>query len=205
MNFNLLLYTSFVDKILTQLDYYDKQLFILINSKWTNSLFDQLFPIWRESSFWIPLYLFLLVFVLYHFKAKAWGWILFFILTVAISDQISSTLLKEWIGRVRPCRDEHMQPFVRLLVNYCPSSGSFTSSHATNHFALGMFIYLTLKPYFKKWGTLFFVWAGSIAFGQVYVGVHYPLDVLAGALLGCTIGKLFAGIFQRRVGLAELS
>lgn len=205
MNFNLLLFTNLLNKLLTQLDYYDKQVFILINTNCANSIFDRLFPIWRESSFWIPLYLFLLVFILYNFKVKAWGWILFFILTVAVSDQISSSLLKEWIGRIRPCRDENMQQFVRLLVNYCPRNGSFTSSHATNHFAMAMFIYITLKPYFRKWNALFFVWAGSIAFGQVYVGVHYPLDVIGGAFLGCMIGKLLAGIFQRRIGLPELS
>jgi len=69
---------------------------------------------------------------------------------------------------------------------------------------MAWFIYMTMKQYFKKWSYLFFIWAATIAYGQVYVGIHYPLDVLGGAIIGSFIGIMTASIFNRRVGLPEL-
>ena len=86
----------------------------------------------------------------------------------------------------------------RLLLNHCPGSGSFTSSHAANHFGLAFFIYLTLKPYLKKWGYLFFLWAATVSYAQVYIGVHYPIDVISGALLGSAIGYFTSLQFNKR-------
>lgn len=77
---------------------------------------------------------------------------------------------------------------VRFLLPARPGNGSFTSSHAANHFGLAMFLYATLKNYLGKWMLLFFVWAFFICYAQVYVGVHYPFDILGGAVLGCLIG-----------------
>jgi len=87
---------------------------------------------------------------------------------------------------------------------YCPGSGSFTSSHATNHFGLATFIFFTMRTYFKNWAYLFFVWAAIISYGQVYVGIHYPLDVIGGAVLGWGIGLLTSFIFNNRIGLPPL-
>jgi undecaprenyl-diphosphatase len=86
-------------------------------------------------------------------------------------------------------------------VGYRPQSSSFTSSHAANHFGMAIFLYLTLKNDFGKWPLLFFLWAFSISFAQVYVGVHYPLDVTCGALIGILIGYLCGKSFNRNYGL----
>ncbi len=183
---------------------FDQQLFILINSSWTNTVLDSFFPIWRESITWAPFYLFLLLFSTINFGLRAWPWILFIILTATLTDQLSSNLVKDWIGRTRPCSDPDFLHYVRLLLNRCPGNESFTSSHATSHFGGAVFLSLTLKPYFKKWTILLYVWAFSISYGQVYIGVHYPLDVIGGGLLGAGIGFLSGDFFNRRIGLPRL-
>ena len=195
---------DFFASFIKLLDKWDHELFFKINVQWTNNFFDINFPWWREAETWMPLYLFLFLFILINFGKKGWLWILFALLTIAITDQLSSSLFKDWFNRVRPCNDVYMLQYSRLLLNHCPSSASFTSSHATNHFGAAMFIFKTLKNYFKKWSYLFFVWAASISYGQVYVGVHYPFDVVGGALLGMMIGLLASAIYKKRIGLPQL-
>jgi undecaprenyl-diphosphatase len=87
-------------------------------------------------------------------------------------------------------------------VTYCPQSSSFTSSHAMNHFCFATFLYFTLHDAALIWRRLALIWAGLICFGQVYVGVHFPLDVLAGGILGALFGYIVAKLFnsQYRLG-----
>jgi membrane-associated phospholipid phosphatase len=157
-------------------------------------------PILRESIVWVPLYLFLVLFGYYNFGIKGIYWMLAAIVTITFSNFISSDVIKELVDRPRPCRDSMLEPGARLLLNRCPTSNSFTSSHATNHFTLAMFIYQTLKQV-AKWAKWFFVWAFVIIYAQVYVGVHFPIDVIAGALLGCGIGVITANLYIYRFGL----
>ena len=182
----------------------DRDLFLKINNSWTNSFFDNVFPWWRDASTWMPLYLFLLLFIFINFGWKAWPWLLTLIITVSLTDQLSSNLLKNWVNRPRPCNDETLWMHVHLLINRCPSSGSFPSSHATNHFGVAVFLYITLHKYLGKWSLLFFVWAATISYGQVYVGVHFPLDIIGGAIIGSIVGYLTSSFFIRRIGMPPL-
>ena len=182
---------------------WDTWLFLKINNNWTNGVLDHVFPLWRDAIFWVPLYLFLIVFILLNFGGKAWPWIVTLVLTVIITDQ-GSNIIKELVGRPRPCNDPYLSQYVRLLLNRCPSSESFTSNHASNHFGAATVLYFTLKPYIKNWGYLFFAWAATIAYGQMYVGVHYPLDIISGTIFGCLIGAGMARIFNKFVGLPDL-
>jgi len=181
----------------------DHQLFFAINGKWSNAFFDSVLPYTRESIIWLPLYLFLLVFIWMNFGKQGLWWALFFICLAACCDLVSSKLIKENIMRARPCRHPEIADHVRFLVNYCPQSSSFTSSHATNHFGMATFIYFTLRSYTSKWLALIFLWAAMIAYAQVYVGVHFPLDVTSGALLGIFIGYLMSLIFNKKMGLQK--
>lgn len=174
-----------------------------INQQWSNPFLDTVLPFMRETLFWIPLYFFLLIFATVNFGKNGWWWILGVLLTAAIADIISSQVIKETIMRLRPCQDISVSDKIRFFINYCPQSSSFTSSHATSHFAQATFLYVTLRN-ITKWAALFFVWAFIIAYTQVYVGVHYPFDVFCGGILGCLIGLLMAKMFHKQAGILSL-
>ena len=187
---------SFLEKI----NDFDHKLFYKINGEWHNSFFDSFFPFTRESFFWTPLYFFLALFVIINFKKYGWLWVLFLLLNVAVSDYVNSSLIKEIWFRLRPCRDPAVADHLRFLVKYCPGSSSFTSSHAANHFAAAMFIFATLKHYVnRKWLLLIFLWALIPCYAQLYVGVHFPTDILGGIFAGLILGYLVAYIFNRVV------
>jgi len=182
----------------------DRKLFFLVNNGMANNFFDTVMPVLRESNTWIPLYLFMLVFALVNFGKRGLLWMLFAICTAAFCDLVSSHLIKEHIFRLRPCQNPVLADHIRILANYCPRSSGFTSSHATNHFGLSVFFVVTLRAYTSKWINLFFVWAAVICLSQVYVGVHYPFDVVSGGLLGCLIGYIIAVFFNNYAGLISL-
>jgi len=182
------------------LDHWDHQLFRLINEQGTSSVLDMVLPFLREASFWLPFYLFLIVFATLNFGVKGWWWSLGFILTAALCDTVSSHIIKETIIRLRPCHDPTLINDIIVRVNYCPNSSSFTSSHATTHFGLSVFIYQTFKI-LSKWWALVFTWAFAISYTQVYVGVHFPIDVIAGGICGCILGTMMAYVFKKQIGL----
>ncbi len=181
----------------------DKYIFNLINNKWNNSFFDSVMPLLRNSNFWLPLYLFLFVFALVNIKKSGW-FILLTICTAALTDIVSSHIIKNHIFRLRPCQDANLVGTIRVLVSYCPQSSGFTSSHAANHFGLAAFASGTLYPYAGKWIYLTYAWAFLIIYAQLYVGVHYPIDVLGGALVGVMAGLLTSSIYQKKWGTLKL-
>ena len=187
-----------------RLNYWDQRLFIKLNNDWTNPLFDAVLPYFRDSVFWAPLYLFGLAFITLNYGKKGWWWSLAFVCTIAIADMVSSRIFKEGFERLRPCQDPLFLSQVRLLLKSCSGSFSFTSSHAANHFGMATFTSLTLYSTFKKWIYLTYVWAIFISYAQIYVGVHYPLDVLGGAAIGVLAGLLTSSIFNHKAGSFNL-
>jgi membrane-associated phospholipid phosphatase len=187
--------------LMEQLLSYDRQFFKVINNQWSNAFFDWLMPWLRNSEMWYPLYLFLFLLVVINFKKTGWWWVLLAVGTVILTDFVSSNLIKQYIIRLRPCNEPSITSWVHVLVGYRPQSSSFTSSHAATHFGMAMFFYITLKTKFEKWPVAFFFWAFSISFAQVYVGVHYPLDIICGGLIGILIGYLSGKSFNKSCGL----
>lgn len=181
---------------MTELLQLDQSLFFLINGEWHNAFLDAIMPLWRNKLFWSPLYVFLLFYIFLNFKLKGLYFVLMIVGVIALADTTSSKIIKKSVQRIRPCNDIGIQNDVQLLVP-CGGGYSFTSSHATNHFAFATFLILTLF-YRNRWAKYALIfWATSIAYGQVYVGVHYPLDVFAGSFLGIVIGILMAKIYSR--------
>jgi membrane-associated phospholipid phosphatase len=176
---------------------WDQSLFIKINSDWSNPVFDAVMPFLRNSLNWVPLYLFLLVFVLVNFKVKGLWWVVFFISTVALADMTGTYVFKHSFERLRPCNDPGFYTHVRLLLKQCAGGYSFTSNHAANHFGMATFIFLTFRHLFKNWMLLVFLWAGSIGYAQIYVGVHYPTDIAGGTILGIIFGSTTAFLFNK--------
>jgi membrane-associated phospholipid phosphatase len=195
MTGSVILAIDLLEKI-KELDYY---IFSKINGQWHNSFFDAFFTFTRDALFWAPFYFFLVLFVTINFKKYGWLWALFLILNVFLSDYVSSTLIKENFFRLRPCRDPAIADQVRFLVQTCGLNSSFTSSHAVNHFAAAMFIFTTLKQKVSKWWVLIFLWAFIPCYAQIYVGVHFPGDIVAGILVGLMLGYFMAYLFNRLV------
>ncbi|PWU00661.1 MAG: hypothetical protein C5B52_08480 [Bacteroidetes bacterium] len=171
---------------------WDQWLFGLLNREWTNSFFDKIFPIFRNQTTWYPLYGLLLILAIFWLRKDAIWFAICYILSVVISDQVGM-IFKNGFGRLRPCR-QTVIPF-RQIVEYCPSSYSFISNHASNHFAMAAFVFFAL-PKLNVWiRVLFLFWAAMICYAQVYVGVHYPADVFAGGCVGFLIGWAMSKLY----------
>jgi undecaprenyl-diphosphatase len=162
----------------------DLSVFYFINSSISNPIFDKFFPFITNVKNWYLAYLILWSILLIKGGRIGKFASLGIILLIISSDQISSNLLKNLFERLRPC---NALEDVNILVN-CSRSFSFPSSHAVNNFAVAFYFY---KLYPKlKWILL--ITASLVALSRPYVGVHYPSDILAGALIGALIGYFFA-------------
>ena len=138
----------------------------------------------------IPLYLFLLYITYrYYGLKKALVVVLFVVLLIAISDQ-TSNLFKYGFKRLRPCHDENIVQLVRLVKSRCGGLYSFFSAHAANAMAIAIFFGLLLKKKFKYVLPILVIWALMVAYSRIYIGVHFPLDVIIGMLIG-TLYALF--------------
>ena len=189
-----------MNDLLTQLIAKDHALFSNINGKWTNPFFDGLMPWLRHSNNWIPLYVVLLSFLIYKWGKNSWKWLVLVGVNVTLTDQISSHLFKPFFHRLRPCADPELMQQTRLLLDYCSGGFSFTSSHAANHFGIAVFLVVTLQPLLKNYRYLFLIWAAIIAYAQVYVGVHFPLDIFVGAIIGIIVGYFNGKLFHKWQG-----
>ncbi|GLR15395.1 phosphatase PAP2 family protein [Portibacter lacus] len=167
----------------------DKSIFTLINRELTNSFLDSLLFYWRNQYTWIPVYIFIISYVGYNLKRKAYWFLFFLVLNFGMTDFVSSKIVKPLIERPRPCHveNETLQP--RLLIT-CGSGYSFTSSHAANHFGIAFFLIFALRKRNKVVSILLFLWAFLVGYAQIYVGVHFPLDIIGGALLGVGIALI---------------
>ena len=189
--------------LLHRLEQWDQWLFIQVNNNHSNPFFDIIMPYLRVAYTWTPLYLFLLVFIIFNYKGYGLWWFVFFLCTVSLCDMTSSKLVKETVERLRPCADPDFLQYVRVVIDHCGGKYGFTSNHAANHFGMATFIFLTLRPVLGKWVWIAFLWAALIGYAQVYVGVHYPFDILGGALIGVLFGSLLGSFFNKRFGFVN--
>ena len=174
---------DFLDRIIQ----HDKDLLVFINGMGSEN-WDSFWLIITNQLSWIPLYLlfFYLIFKSFGWK-KGLGLILLTALLVTFSDQFT-VFLKNYFERLRPNRDPSINEVIRILKNN--SSYSFVSGHATTSTAVTLLMYLTLKKHYK-YTFLFFIWPIMFSYSRMYLGVHFPLDVTMGAVLGIMIGYLF--------------
>ena len=177
---------------------WDIKLFLAINKGMSNPFFDLICPLLRDKYLWVPFYTFLISFFLINFKRKGFVIILFAIFAVALSDQLTASIIKPLVHRIRPCNDYMLIEQINILVN-CGSGFSFPSAHAANHFGLSFYL-IALFGAKRKWIIpAFIIWAAAISFSQIYVGVHYPLDIVGGILIGITTGFSMALLAVRSV------
>lgn len=182
--------------------YWDHIAWYYVNIQWRNNVLDFIMPFLRNQWFWVPLYFFLAVFMPVNYRKKGVFWCLVFFLSFVISDQVSAHLLKPIFHRLRPCNNPALTNIIHNIVP-CGSGYSFPSSHAANHFSIGIFSAITLGSRLKWVWPAAILWAVSVAYAQVYVGVHYPVDVTAGGLIGIATGIITGSLFNRFIGLAQ--
>lgn len=169
----------------------DKDLFLIINSH-HNSFWDFVM-FWLSSSvIWIPLYLFFIYLIIRKYRWFSVILIVFAAILITVSDQSSVHLFKNVFMRLRPCHDPGLANLVHLVNGKCGGEYGFVSSHAVNMFALSVFLIHFLGN--KVFTPLILVWAATICYSRVYLGVHYPGDVICGAVWGSIIGLILARI-----------
>lgn len=181
--------------MIESLQQFDVELFLKIHRGMANPFFDWLLPIMRNRYTWAPLYLFIIIFCFKEYKKKGWYIIGMLLFTFAIGDMLASRVIKPLVARIRPCNDLSLTDFIIHRVP-CGSGNSFPSAHATNHFAIAVFL---IFVFYNKWKPILpigLAWAFIISFSQIYVGVHYPIDTIVGAILGTIIGLSTAKLYK---------
>lgn len=183
-------------EIIDQLIQADQDLFLYLNGLGTEN-WDAFWMFMTNKKSWIPFYFILLITLL--IKLKNWKKVLLAVVFVAalilIVDQ-TTNLFKDTFMRFRPCFTQELEGVMRLVKSYCGGRYSFFSGHSSNSFALAVFLGILLKPYIKFLLPFMLVWAGFVAYSRVYIGVHFPLDIVCGALWGSMWGYLLFLLFR---------
>jgi len=176
--------------MIEQLKVWDTRLFLELNqyhAPWMDTIMYWV----TDTYFWYPMYAILIFFIIRNYKTEGLFMVLAAILAVGLADYVASGIIKPYFGRLRPCYTVEIQKSVFVLRG-CGGQYSFVSSHASTTFALAtsLFVLARDKMQYLIW---LFPWAGLVSYSRIYVGVHYPLDILGGAIIGvlCTLLILF--------------
>jgi undecaprenyl-diphosphatase len=188
--------------LLDRLDALDRTAFLAINGLHAPALDDLMWHM-SELQLWIPLYLFFL-----YLLQQRWGWrglaiaVPVITLMIIATDSGSVMLFKNTVQRLRPSHVDELQAHIHLLFApdgtlYRGGNYGFVSSHASNHFGIAAFMMgiLRRRPVWAMAGLL--LWAALIAYSRIYMGVHYPGDVLVGGAYGFVVGSLAVRLFRR--------
>lgn len=179
----------------------DKELLLFFNGLHTSWL-DPVMILATKTISWLPLYLFLVYLII---KFKKWDTLFVLVgvaLTIVLADQITSGFMKPFFARLRPSQDPALAGLVHLVNDYKGGLYGFASSHAANTFGTATLIFLLFRARYR-WIWLIFIWALLVSYTRIYLGVHYPGDIIVGALVGLACGLsgfLFANFLLRKFG-----
>lgn len=172
----------------------DQELLLYLNS-FTSPLFDNFFWVVTSKSIWFPMYAFFLYVIFRNQGVKGIITVLAMALMVLLCDQISTNIFKEGFERLRPSHDPSIQGLVDLINGKRGGKYGFVSSHATNSFGLAVFSILLFR---YRWYTVFILfWAALNSYSRIYMGVHYPGDILGGMILGSLIGWFVYWLYKK--------
>lgn len=173
----------------------DKQAMIFLNNL-GSSTFDPFWILVSEKWFWIPLYVIFLYFLYKNFNKKSLFYILLFVaLGITASDQIAN-IFKFGFERLRPCHDPSLKGLLREVK--CGGKFGFYSAHSSNSFFVATYLTILLGKKIKQLPYFLFVWAAIVAYSRVYLGMHFPGDIIIGAIMGILLA-LFFGILAKKV------
>lgn len=160
----------------------DKDLLITIN-RWHLPWLDPIMIFLTKTWAWIPLYALLIYLVIKVYKNRSWIPLLGASLTIILTDGISSGLMKSFFARLRPSHEPDLAGLLHLVNGYTGGEFGFVSGHAANSFGVALFVWLILRNTYPQTIWLF-PWAAFMSYTRLYLGVHYPGDILAGAVTG---------------------
>jgi len=167
------------------LQHLDQQLFLFLNSH-NSPFWDTVMYAISGRVIWAPLYLAILLYLGFTYKRKFLIIVPFIIIAVTLADQVSVQLFKDIFMRLRPCHEPSLTGMVHLVKGECGGLYGFVSSHASNSFNVALLSLMFIK---KRWYTIcIIIWASVIGYSRIYLGVHYPGDVICGAMVGAFIG-----------------
>jgi len=167
------------------LQHLDQQLFLFLNSH-NSPFWDTVMYAISGRVIWAPLYLAILLYLGFKYKRKFLIIIPFIIIAVTLADQVSVQLFKNIFMRLRPCHEPSLAGMVHLVKGECGGLYGFVSSHASNSFNVAFLSLMFIK---KRWYTIsIIIWASVIGYSRIYLGVHYPGDVVCGSMVGAFIG-----------------
>lgn len=180
--------------MLEKLNSLDTQLFLYLNNK--HCAFLDVIMYWMSDKlFWVPFYVILLILIVWYYKKKSIPILLSITALITLSDQISASLIKDLVKRPRPSHELALQGLVHLSKAGPGGQYGFVSSHASNCFALFCFLSLILPKSFRNLKYILCFWAIIVSYSRIYNGVHYPGDVIGGALLGAFLAWLISLIY----------
>lgn len=155
---------------------------------------------------WTPLYLILIALSIKNYKQKSWIVFIGIAITILFADQVTSSFMKPFFARLRPSHEPALEGLLHLVNNYRGGPYGFASGHAANTFGTALFFWLILHEHYR-YAWLLFVWASVMTYTRIYLGVHYPGDILAGMLvgaLGATLGYQAVIFLRRRLPRKDL-
>ncbi|MGW9686908.1 phosphatase PAP2 family protein [Flagellimonas sp. 2504JD1-5] len=177
--------------MLEELIQWDQEVFLFLNGLGTEA-WDGFWMFMTRTRNSFPLYVLLLYLSYKSFGIKGTAAVLISIaLLITCTDQLSN-FFKYGIGRLRPCHDPEISEVMRLVKSYCGGQFGYFSAHAANSFAPATFFALLFHKKVKYIGLFLVFWAMIVAYSRIYIGVHYPLDVLTGMVIGIFFGWVFA-------------
>ncbi|MEX0289704.1 MAG: phosphatase PAP2 family protein [Flavobacteriaceae bacterium] len=177
-----------------ELVHLDKELFLYLNNL-GNTSWDGFWMFITGKINWIPLYLVLLFLAFKNFGKKRTLVLLVAVgLMILCTDQLSN-FFKYGVQRLRPCYDPELSGLMRLVKTSCGGKFGYFSGHAINSFAVAFFFSYLMGRKWKLLSIFLMVWAFMVAYSRIYIGVHFPLDVISGSLVGIVLGWLFAKLY----------
>ena len=174
---------------------WDRDTFIYLNGLGTEA-YDVFWLTSTKIYSWIPLFLIFIILFIKKFPRKQAIYKICTTVGLAVFITVLTLVVKNGIKRVRPCNDAVLKDFIRILET--PSDYSFFSGHAASSWAITVLVFLLMRSR-VKWAAIFFIWPLLFTYSRIYVGVHYPLDLIVGTIVGIVSGLLFQRIYYSKV------